>query len=377
MCGIVLIAVDRHPDRRGRGHARPARRHRRPSARSSRTCPRCSASCRPSRSSWRCSSSAAPSGSWSRPAAASSGCCAWSAPRRDRCGSWCSASRPWSPPPRSSSAASSRASALAVVLWLVRAIGLTDLHLEAPAPWIAWAVAAGCGTGVALLGSWRSSKRASRTPPVAALREASLERRRPERRAVAGGPVLPGRRGRGGRAGRAYRAAVRARLLRAAPGGGGHRADVRRHARLPRASPALLARPFARRDVAARIARDEVRAAVRTSTAVAAPVVAISAIAGSMVLALSFTADWTSALDRVQLHAPLVVQTDDPAAVAADPTVALVDARRPVAIRLERRDRGGRGGRPRRRVGDAGTARRRRAASTTSTVRRSRSPRAG
>jgi putative ABC transport system permease protein len=44
---------------------------------------------------------------------------------------------------------------------------------------------------------------------------------------------------------------------------------------------ALLARPFIGRDVTARMARDEVRAATRTTAAVAAPVVAISAIAGS------------------------------------------------------------------------------------------------
>src|SRR5215217_5232238 len=49
---------------------------------------------------------------------------------------------------------------------------------------------------------------------------------------------------------------------------------------------------------------------------------------------LSFTVDWTSALDRVQLHAPLVVESNDPAAVAADPNVALADVRRTATLRV-------------------------------------------
>ena len=57
--------------------------------------------------------------------------------------------------------------------------------------------------------------------------------------------------------------------------------------------------------------------------AIAAPILAISAIAGSLVVALSFTADWTTAQDRAQLRAPLVVETNgDREAVgrlAADP----------------------------------------------------------
>ena len=71
----------------------------------------------------------------------------------------------------------------------------------------------------------------------------------------------------------------------------------------------LLARPFAGRDVSARLARDHVRTAVRTPVALAAPILAISAVAGSMILALSFAADWVTALDREQLATPYVVET--------------------------------------------------------------------
>jgi putative ABC transport system permease protein len=98
----------------------------------------------------------------------------------------------------------------------------------------------------------------------------------------------------------------------------------------------LLGRVVVRHDVAARLARDHVRASVRMPAALAAPVVAISAVAGSMILTLSFTADWTTALDREQLAAPLVVdgvRSADAAAVAGDPTVAVADVRRQLAGR--------------------------------------------
>jgi putative ABC transport system permease protein len=52
-----------------------------------------------------------------------------------------------------------------------------------------------------------------------------------------------------------------------------------------------------------------VRTAVRTPVALAAPILAISAIAGSMMVTLSFAADWVTALDREQLVTPYVVQT--------------------------------------------------------------------
>ena len=70
----------------------------------------------------------------------------------------------------------------------------------------------------------------------------------------------------------------------------------------------LVAAPFVGRDVSARLARDHVRTAVRTPVALAAPILAISAIAGSMMVSLSFAADWVTALDREQLATPYVVE---------------------------------------------------------------------
>lgn len=230
------------------------------------------------------------------------------------------------------------ASALApAFLALLEARGVTDVDLRLPAPWAAWAVAAPCGAGVALLGSWRASKRAARVSPAAALRETGVERRRPGvwqlliGSVCLAGPVV-----------------VFAIVDRISPLFALIMAVL-----LPEVLVVglicfggvvfpllggLLARPFAGRSVSARLARDHVRTAVRAPAALAAPILAISAIAGSMILALSFTADWTTALDRAQLQAPLVVETggDDEVAarLAEDPDIEVADARTTLTVGL-------------------------------------------
>ncbi|WP_185994412.1 FtsX-like permease family protein [Nocardioides campestrisoli] len=222
--------------------------------------------------------------------------------------------------------------AVPVAFGLVRAIGVTDLHLQAPSPWIAWAVAAPSGMAVALLGARRSARRASRTSPTSALREAAVVPTRPSLGALVvavtcfGTVLIP------------FLLASElpplfaliASILLPEVAVVGILAIG--PALVPRLA-ALLARPFAGRDVGARMARDELRAAARTTSAVAAPIVAISAIAGSLMLALSFTADWTSALNTAQLRAPLVVEGVEPsqaASLTADPQVAVADVRRQV-----------------------------------------------
>jgi putative ABC transport system permease protein len=192
---------------------------------------------------------------------------------------------------------------------LLRSGGVTTLDLELPAPYVAWAIAAGCAVGVALLGSWRASRRASRIAPVTALQEVGYERRRVTAwQAVIGTLCLAG-------VVAAFVAVPEITPLFALVGAvllpevvvvglmcfGG--------LLFPKLA-ALLAGPAVRRDVAARLARDHLRTAVRVPASLAAPVLAISTIMGSMILALSFTADWTAALDRAQLRAPLVVELD-------------------------------------------------------------------
>lgn len=221
-------------------------------------------------------------------------------------------------------------------LWLVRVLGVTDLHLAIPSPWLAWAIAAPCGAVVALLGCWRSSRRASRVPPVAALREAGVERSRPGVVALLVATCCLGAVvatvAVANRIEPLFALVVAILLPEVIVIGLMCLGPVL----IPRVASAL-ARPFVGRDVSARVARDELRAGVRATASVAAPVVAISAIAGSMVLTLSFTVDWTSSLDRAQLAAPFVVRGVDgstEAAVTGDPTVSLVDARRQVPVRL-------------------------------------------
>lgn len=227
------------------------------------------------------------------------------------------------------------------ILALVRHIGLTDQHLVAPTPWLAWSIAAPTGLAVALLGAWRSSRRAAKVPPTAALREAAIERGWPTvtqwiigvicLAAVIAAAVIAGRTG-------PLFALIASVLLPEVVVIG---MMCFGPLLIPRLA-GLLGRPFLGRDVTARIARDELRAAVRNTTSIAAPVLAISAFAGPMLLALSFTADWTAAQDRAQLHAPLIVQPSPGheqqtlAEVQADPSVKLVDQRCSTTVEIHK-----------------------------------------
>ncbi|MDG4832508.1 FtsX-like permease family protein [Solwaraspora sp. WMMD1047] len=221
------------------------------------------------------------------------------------------------------------------VLWLVRAIGITTLDLRAPSPWIAWVVAAPTAAVVALVGVWRSSRRAARIPPGAALREAAIGPARPSIVQVVVATLCFG-----GLVAAVVASADEPPLLTMLASillpevvviGLMSIGSVV----IPRLA-ALLARPFIGRDVTARMARDEVRAAPRTTAAVAAPVLAISAIAGSLLLTLSLTTDWATAQNRARLRAPLVVEAGSPAAAASIPSdraVAVADVRRQAALR--------------------------------------------
>ena len=192
--------------------------------------------------------------------------------------------------------------------------GILRVDLATPTPWLAWAVAAPSGVAVALLGTWRSSKRAARVSPMAVFQEAGVERRRPSVwQLVIGFLCL-------GAAGTAMVLATELNPVFALVTGilmpeivvlglyclGGW---------IFPGLASLVGRPFAGRDVSARLARDHVRTAVRTPVALAAPVLAISAIAGSMMVTLSFAADWVTALDREQLATPYVVETGGDARV--------------------------------------------------------------
>lgn len=225
-------------------------------------------------------------------------------------------------------------------LWGIRTYGLTDLRLEAPAVWLPWAIAAPTGAVVALLGGWRSSKRASRVPPVAALRESSIERRRPSVAQIVVGVLCLGAvvtvAALAGQMAPLFALIVAVFLPEVMVIG-----VMCVGAALLPALASLLGRPFARLDLTARFARDQLSAAARTTAALAAPVMAISAVAGSLILTLSFVADWTTAQDRARLTAPLVVEVADPSVVSSvveDPSVATADVRRRVSAQVNSAD---------------------------------------
>ncbi|MFI2488704.1 FtsX-like permease family protein [Promicromonospora kroppenstedtii] len=219
---------------------------------------------------------------------------------------------------------------------LLHLTGLTPVHLTAPGPGAAWSAAAPLGAGVALVGAWRAGGRAGRTQPAEAFREAVLERRRPgvlealaalsALAALVGAAVLAPEM-------ELLFALLAGMLLPVVAVVGIN--GVGRLVYPPLAG--WVGGVVADRDPAARLARDHARSSLRMTTAVAAPVVAISAMAGSLLLAVSFTADWTEGADRAALRAPLVAEVPgDAHAVATAPGVATADVRHTAQIRLGR-----------------------------------------
>ncbi|CAM3321574.1 FtsX-like permease family protein [Nocardioides dubius] len=194
--------------------------------------------------------------------------------------------------------------------WLLEHKGLAPGGLPGPALVLPLSVAAGIGVLVALLGARSAARRASRTVPAAALREAD-ELGRPVGvvRVLCGVFFLA--------AGVAMLLLIRAgdpllalvlaifvpevwviALVCLGP------------VLLPLLARALT-RPW-RADPLVAVARENVAVRARRTTSLAAPVLALSAIAGSVVLTLSFAADWEEGITRQRLAAPLVVTTDSP-----------------------------------------------------------------
>ncbi len=222
-----------------------------------------------------------------------------------------------------------------LTLTAVRLVGATSLHLDAPPVWLPWTVAAPAGMVVALLGSRRAAKRASKVAPIAALREAAIERRRPGLAAVLVGLAAI--------ASVVTVVLVAGDLPPVAAMLVGLFLPLLVVVALTALGPVVvpqvatvLARPFARRSIAARLASDELRTSVRTTSAIAAPVTAIAAIAGSLVVTMGFTVDWSSALNATQLAAPVVVTDPSTAGrLATDPVVGVVDERRTVSATFD------------------------------------------
>jgi putative ABC transport system permease protein len=202
------------------------------------------------------------------------------------------------------------------------------VKLEPASPWVPLAIAVGAGLVVAMLGARSAARRAGRVGPIDALREASLE---PPRigpvRIVFGLLFMAG-------------SITLLTLIRPSTGEGVMPLAMFTPMLLVISLTLLapLVVPWIARlwampltgwtQVSGLLARSNVLAAPRRSASLAAPILAISAVAGSMVLSLSFAADSAEASIRDTLRAPIVVTGSDD--LTNVPGVATVDAALPL-----------------------------------------------
>jgi putative ABC transport system permease protein len=205
---------------------------------------------------------------------------------------------------------------------------LAPVKLEPASPWVPLAIAVGAGLVVAMLGARSAARRAGRVGPIDALREASLE---PPRigpvRIVFGLLFMAG-------------SITLLTLIRPSTGEGVMPLAMFTPMLLVISLTLLapLVVPWIARlwampltgwtQVSGLLARSNVVAAPRRSASLAAPILAISAVAGSMVLSLSFAADSAEASIRDTLRAPIVVNGSDNVTNVAG--VATVDAALPL-----------------------------------------------
>lgn len=231
-------------------------------------------------------------------------------------------------------------------LVLDRASGteLAPVRLTPASPWLPLSITIGIGVLVAMLGARSASKRAAGVAPVEALREATIEPRR-----LGWGRVLTGT---------VFLTGAVAMLVLIRPGTGEAVVPLAMFTpmvlviALVALSP-LVIPPLARlwglplsRTTSGHLARGNVVAAPRRTASLAAPILAISAIAGSMVLSLSFAADASYAGMQRDVLAPVVVtgngDRDLGTRIAGTPGVATVEAAVPVeVIRTDRGDADG------------------------------------
>ncbi|MEI8408932.1 MULTISPECIES: FtsX-like permease family protein [unclassified Kribbella] len=207
---------------------------------------------------------------------------------------------------------------------------LAPVKLEPASPWVPLAIAVCAGLVVAMLGARSAARRAGRVGPIDALREAALE---PPRigpvRIVFGLLFLAG-------------SITLLALIRPSTGEGVMPLAMFTPMLLVISLTLLapLVVPWIARlwavpltewtKVSGLLARSNVVAAPRRSASLAAPILAISAIAGSMVLSLSFAADSAEAAIRDTVRAPIVVTGPD--AVGSAPGVGVVDAGLPLQM---------------------------------------------
>ncbi|WP_432893861.1 FtsX-like permease family protein [Kribbella sp. CA-245084] len=230
------------------------------------------------------------------------------------------------------------AAQLATPLLLAKAsyTELAPVKLEPASPWVPLAIAVAAGLLVAMLGARSAARRAGRVGPIDAMREAALEPPRIGPVRIIFGLLFMGG------------AVTMLTLIRPSSGDGAVPLAMFTPMVMVIALTLLapLVVPLVGRlwalplvawtRVSGRLARSNVLAAPRRSASLAAPILAISAVAGSMVLSLSFAADSAGATIRDAVRAPIVVTGGAP---VTGPGVKAVDAGVPLQmVRIDRDD---------------------------------------
>ncbi|KQY57098.1 MULTISPECIES: FtsX-like permease family protein [unclassified Nocardioides] len=196
-----------------------------------------------------------------------------------------------------------------VALWAMNRRGLAPGQIPLAAPWWPMVIAAGVGVSVAFVGAWIAARRAARIPAIQAMREASAERSR-----IGIGRALTG-----------LLCLVGAVVMLVGIRAGNAELALALSIFVPQllviglvcVGPLLmplLVRLLTlglRGNVLVALARENVLAMPRRTTSLAAPILAISGIAGTVILSLSFAADWDNGVTRQQLQAPVVVTGGD------------------------------------------------------------------
>ena len=184
---------------------------------------------------------------------------------------------------------------------------LAPVKLEPASPWVPLAIAVGAGLLVALLGARSAARRAGKVGAIDALREAALEPPRIGPVRTVFGLLFLGS------------AITMLTLIRPSTGEGAVPLAMFTPMVMVIALTLLapLVVPWISRlwalplvawtQVSGRLARSNVVAAPRRSASLAAPILSISAIAGSLVLSLSFAADSAAVQIRDAVRAPIVV----------------------------------------------------------------------
>jgi len=221
-------------------------------------------------------------------------------------------------------------------LWLAHERGLTPMKLDPPSFWPTLAIAFPLGAVVALIGARSAARRASRIPPIDAMREAAVERRRMGFWRLVVGLLCLG----GSLTMLVTMGAVTGELSLVLGIFAPEMLVISAVCFGPWLFPALarlIAWPLVRRgDVTIRLARDNVAASAKRTASLAAPTLAISAIGGSLLLTLGIAADWDHAINQQYLNAPVVVQGGERtgAALATSPAVKVADASASTSITL-------------------------------------------